>query len=166
MSLINDALKRAHQSQTDAPPPNLSPLHPTEPKSNFNWLLILLVVLLFAAAGFCIAFALTKKSPVPVPKIVPPQPQTISPPLIVTQKVEIVVEKLVPVQTNLPPAVASAPEFKLQGIFYDPMEPSAIVNGKTIRVNDSLGDFRVKAISKFTVTLVDSAGKEQILELP
>jgi hypothetical protein len=45
-----------------------------------------------------------------------------------------------------PAAPTPPPPPKLQGIFYDPQNPTAIVNGKTAHLNDVLRDFRVKAI--------------------
>ena len=47
----------------------------------------------------------------------------------------------------------------LQGIFYSPTMPSAIVDGKTVRPGDHFKQYRVKEISKYTVTLIDADGK-------
>ncbi|MBE0543445.1 MAG: hypothetical protein IH623_19040 [Verrucomicrobia bacterium] len=47
----------------------------------------------------------------------------------------------------------SAPALKLQGIFYNPNRPSAIVNGKTVFVGNSVGELRVLAITREAVTL-------------
>jgi hypothetical protein len=72
------------------------------------------------------------------------------------------------------PAIASAPAApaapaplplnppgapRLQGIFYSPTSPSAIVDGKIVRVGNQLKDYRVMAISKSMLTLMDQDGK-------
>ena len=67
---------------------------------------------------------------------------------------------------QLEPAVAIEPTpLKVQGIAYDPAKPWAIVNGKTVFVGDPVGEFRVKAISKYTVTLTGADGKETTVTL-
>jgi hypothetical protein len=48
----------------------------------------------------------------------------------------------------------------LQGIFYRPGASSAILDGKTVRVGDQFRQYRVKAISKNTVTLAGPDKKE------
>jgi hypothetical protein len=53
---------------------------------------------------------------------------------------------------------------KLQGIFYRPDRPAAIVNGKTVFLGDQVGEFRVLAISAESVTL-ESAGQTNVLTL-
>ena len=63
-----------------------------------------------------------------------------------------------PVEPPPPLNPPSAP--KLQGIFYSPTGSSAIVDGKTVRTGDQFHEFRVKSISKFTVTLVGPDKKE------
>lgn len=45
---------------------------------------------------------------------------------------------------------------KLQGIFFSPSSPSAIVDGRSVRVGSQVGEYRVKAISKTTLTLTGS----------
>ena len=53
-------------------------------------------------------------------------------------------------QRSHPP---TPPEPKLQGILFAASRPWAIVNGKTVFVGDQIGEFRVTAISKDSVTL-------------
>ena len=57
------------------------------------------------------------------------------------------------------------PEPKLQGIFFDPSRPWAIVSGKTVYAGDRVGDFRVKEISKNTVTLERADKTLKVLDL-
>ena len=48
----------------------------------------------------------------------------------------------------------------LQGIFYSPTAPSAIIDGKTVRPGDRAGQYyRVKEITQFTVTLIGPDNK-------
>jgi len=53
----------------------------------------------------------------------------------------------------------------LQGIFFDPTRPWAIVSGKTVYAGDRVGNFRVKEISKNTVTLEKADKTLKVLEL-
>ena len=57
-----------------------------------------------------------------------------------------------------PPPVVPLP--RLQGIFYSPTAPSAIMDGKTIRPGDTFKQYKVKAITKFNVILVGPDKKE------
>jgi len=68
------------------------------------------------------------------------------------------------------PAGAAADEaqpvaFKLQGIFYRPANPSAVVNSKTVFVGDRIANAKVKAIDHQSVTL-EVAGETKVLTLP
>ena len=54
--------------------------------------------------------------------------------------------------------------FKLQGIFYRPANPSAVVNSKTVFVGDRIANAKVKAIDHQSVTL-DIAGETKVLTL-
>lgn len=63
--------------------------------------------------------------------------------------------------------VAEAPEavtFKLQGIFFRPSKPSAVVNSKTVYIGDIIASAKVKAIDHRSVTL-DFAGGTKVLTL-
>jgi hypothetical protein len=53
---------------------------------------------------------------------------------------------------------------RLQAIVFDPRRPSAMISGKTLFVGDKLGDLRVVAIDKESVTLV-GAGQTNVLSL-
>ncbi len=65
-----------------------------------------------------------------------------------------------PVQAEAQPAA----NFKLQGIFYRPSSPSAVVNARTVFIGDSVGSAKVRAIDERTVTL-DIAGETKVLTL-
>jgi hypothetical protein len=150
MSLINDALRQAKQSQPQNPPSTPPPLPPVESASQGggSWLAPVMIILLLAAAGIFIGLFLSKHAPA-----------TGAPPVAATQQVATATAVL-PVVTNPPPdsnTVAMVPpkppEPKLQGILYTVTRPCAIVSGKTVFVGDQMGEFRVTAISKYSVTL-------------
>ncbi len=60
--------------------------------------------------------------------------------------------------------VAQSTTFKLQGIFYRPANPSAVVNSKTVYIGDTIASAKVKAIDHRSVTL-DFAGGTKVLTL-
>jgi hypothetical protein len=60
------------------------------------------------------------------------------------------------------PAPAAPPEFKLQSILFFTDDPSAIINGKTVRPNDRVGGALVVAITTSNVTL-ESQNQRKIL---
>jgi hypothetical protein len=159
MSLINDALKRARESQQKNPPRGLTPLMPAETRErNFNWILPALVICLIVAACFFIGLSMARRT---VAKIVN------TPEAPATQQVESVSVALLQAPTNTEPAasIIDAQIFNVQGIMYDPARPSAIVNGKTVYVGDRLGDFRVKQISKNSITLTGPGGTNEVVGL-
>jgi hypothetical protein len=151
MSLINDALKQARQSQQQNPPSGLPPMRPVAraPRGATDWLLPLAVIALVVAAVFFIWLALAgRKTPV-----------TKAPEISAAPAVARVTNA--PVVSNVVAAVPpSLP--KLQGVVYG--EKSwAIVDGKTVYVGDSVGNFRVKEIFPNSVTLEAADGSEQKL---
>jgi hypothetical protein len=67
MSLINDALRRARQTQQQSPPASRQPLVPVEPKPRgISRMLPLAVGVLFAAACFFFGLSLARRTPPPV----------------------------------------------------------------------------------------------------
>jgi cytoskeletal protein RodZ len=191
MSLINDALKQARQSQqpnqTDGQPP-LRPVAPA-PRGAANWLLALVVIALVGAAAFFIWLALAghKTPPAKAPEI--PAAQTVvsqpaaAQPVAAKPAVAPAVAPVPPavVRDTNPPAVVrvtnapavkktvaavplSTADIKLQGIIYD-AKPWAIVNGKTVYVGDRVGGFRVVEISPDSITLEGPDGSRQKLVL-
>lgn len=74
-------------------------------------------------------------SPVPVPVPAPP-PAPAAPPI--------------PAAT---PAPNSFPQLSLQGIYYRPSRPSAVINSKTVFVGDKVQQVKVLAIDRYEVTV-------------
>jgi len=54
--------------------------------------------------------------------------------------------------------------FKLQGIFYRPANPSAVINSKTVFIGDRIANAKVKTIDRQSVTL-DVEGETKVLTL-
>ena len=174
MSLINDALKRARDSQPKSPlPSGVAPLMPVEPRAGgFNWILAALVICPVIVACFFISLALAKRTveksaPVPVAATpAAPATEAPTPPPVETNPVEPVVAPPSPMPANPAPKVSiAASPIKLQGILYGGSQPSAIVAGKTVRVGDRVFDFRVKAITPDSVALTGPDGTNEVLRL-
>jgi hypothetical protein len=82
-------------------------------------------------------------------------------PVTATQAVEGVLPPAAAVPAPEPAAPLNPPAApRLQGIFYSATAPSAIVDGKTIRPGDQFKQYKVKEISKYTVTLIGPDKKE------
>ena len=148
MSLINDALKQARQAPPRNTPTVLPPLQPAHNESSNSavWLVPALIIFLVFAVIFFIGYMAAHRS---VQTIVtaPPDPAT-------TQVVQVVnANAPIAAVPEPPPKVVELPS--LQGIFYSPTAPSAIMDGKTIRPGDQFKQYKVKEISKFNVVTPD-----------
>jgi hypothetical protein len=62
------------------------------------------------------------------------------------------------------PAARSQLTFKLQGIFYRPANPAAVVNAKTVFIGDTVNEAKVTSIDRQSVTLVYD-GQTKVLTL-
>ncbi|HXE43478.1 MAG TPA: hypothetical protein VN516_10665 [Candidatus Baltobacteraceae bacterium] len=154
MSLINDALKQAKQSQSKTPPgaPPLPPLEIKRPPPS-PWTLVVAIAF-FALSLVILAIISISKH------------KTVS--TSVMTNATVIAKKELPQitatsnpETNAPVEVVE--EFpKVQGIIYDAVHPMAIVDRKTVRVGDSAGIYKISAISRTTVTFqrVDGSIKE------
>ncbi len=151
MSLINDALKRARHNHTPRDPKNpLPPVPPAKEPVNV-WLAPAIVIFLIFAVIFLIGWAVAHHS---VHAIVTAPPD----PVIATQ---MAAEATLPIVPPPPPPLQLNPPDapQLQGIFYSPTTPTAIVDGKTVGIGDTFQQYRVTEITKFTVTLTGTDGK-------
>ena len=170
MSRINDALKRARDLNKKNTPAAAPPIAPVEIRKlssrEPNWVFLALIFLLIVSAFFFIAFAMANRT---VRKIVN------APEIVATQEVESVSEPanpppLAPLPAEIGPAAVTnvalpnpvPNETHVQGIFYDPAHPSAIVNDKTIFPGDMVDGMRVTKISRNSITLVGN-GKTNTL---
>jgi hypothetical protein len=168
MSLINDALKRARQAQPGGVQNPLPPLPPASgrPAAAGLWLLPAIVIFLVAAAIFLFGLAMAHRSahkdltallnPVAAaaaaqPAVAVAQPAAAPSPAAPTLiKAPAAVTLPKPPPPNLP---------RLQGIFYSPSAPAAILDGKTVRPGDSFLQYRVTEITRSTVTLAGPGGR-------
>jgi hypothetical protein len=181
MSLINDALKRANETKpppAPAPANGAAPLKPGETQPNFEgatppaWLMFVFPVMLLAVCG--IAGLLIYKGwkgqdtgAITVSAREPAAPETTAP----ASSSPATPPTVAPASTNTTTSVAStepAPttssELKLQGVFYRPSKPSAVINGKTVYRGDKVENARVISIGKRSVT-VQVNGETKVLTL-
>jgi hypothetical protein len=173
MSLINDALKRASQSEKrrarDPIPP--APMQPAGESRHSSLPLAIgaAVVVLLTVAGWLVfrSFA-SRGNAAPPPSPIAAKPAAPAPPLEVEPTPAPVPAAAVvtapPANTN-PPAAPAAPmvapppppppfpDLKLQGIFYSRANPKIIINGQTRGENDQIGDVRIVKIAPTKVTV-------------
>ena len=192
MSRINDALRRARQAQKYAPrtpPPavRIAPVHQAQQRqSDFSMPLILALAGVLVLAGMLISFALFRHTrdkgttgistriearaavttPEPPPSTATPTPPQ---PAVDLQQVDFAAAPPslapLPMVTTTPTPEAPSPTLPvLQGIFYRPDRPTAIINGKSVRPGATVGEFQVLAISFDTVT-VGNATQTNVLRL-
>lgn len=185
MSLINDALKRAQETQEENPPTSppleFRPVEPGQKEKRRTTLLVvgltLVLIAILGLAGALIWFVSQSKSvPLPVAARVvdPPLPQpsqvavpaadlTNTPVMTESHALGEVLKPLDEPATNGLPVVAAIveavvpPALKLQGIFFNPQNPSAVVNGRSVYLGDRVSGFRVMGISPIAVTFVNGA---------
>jgi hypothetical protein len=157
MSEINDALKRAQQTPSSPaliPLPLREPL-PDKPNVFFGWIIPIFIIILVFTAIFFIGWGSAHHT---IHKAIAKQEAILS-----TQTVADVVPvfQTSPPPPPPPPVAVAAPALpRLQGIFYSATAPTAILDGKTISPGDKFGQYRVKEISKYAVTLADTNGQE------
>jgi hypothetical protein len=162
MSLINDALKRAKEAQRKTPPSGTSPMRPIEAREeerDYSWILAAVIILLIVVAVFFIALSVSTRK---VKAIIA------APEISTTQQVESASVSATPVP---PPGVIGPAaiindvpkQTRVQGIFFDPAHPWAIVNGKTVYVGDLIDGMRVAEISRNSVTLAGNGQTNKLL---
>jgi hypothetical protein len=194
MSLINEALKRAKQAQQENPPatPALEfrPVEPSQSASRRTTLLIvgmtLVVILILGLAGTLIWFVFkSDRASLPVAARVAEAPLAALPSEVKPAPAPTPAKEALPAvapatgqkfehpdepNTNRVPVVADVveaiqpPALKLQGIFFSPSHPSAVVNGKTVYLGDRVNGFRLVAVSPVAATFV-SATETNVLSL-
>jgi len=179
MSLVNDALKRAKQAQEEnppkAPPLEFRPVEPAQEGGNRSPLLLLggvlgltvavllggLLIWVIANSQSARLQAEAKTLPAAEGATTNTAPASSSP-----QDQAGLANTPEEAMTNTQPVAVEAPppEFKLQGIFYNPRSPSAVVNGRTVYVGDRVTGYRVITITPEAVTL-SSGTQTNVLSL-
>jgi hypothetical protein len=167
MSLINDALKRA--AQKPAAPPSapelaagLRPAEERPPGFPFLTLLIVFIPLIALGVWFLAKGLQLNEQPTPAPAettIAARALELAATPVHVPESVVATVATQ-PATENLPKDAA----YKLQGIFWRPSKPSAVVNGKILYIGDRVEQARVTAIDQESVTLTVN-GESKVLLL-
>jgi hypothetical protein len=191
MSLINDALKRASQSDRKRPAQAALP-RPMQPaaapaRARNSWLLaaIIVAVLGFALAG--LSFWKWWGATHPVVATAPAQPvqsvQTIveSPPPAAPKPVPIIQEAPPPVAAAAPapvpalatPVIVAVPvpvvkpawpiELTAKAIFYSKIHPHALVNGRTVEPGDKIDGVLVTGIEPDRVVVEWNGEKKELL---
>ena len=198
MSLINDALKRATQTQpaTNPAPELETEMKPAQPSRTVGLPVYFTPVLLFIVSGACwflikgwnanqqVELA-ARETIVAQAREVPDMPPTEGAELPIPDNRQFALndaptpsassqarmaENSATTSTQNNSADSAATEappaatFKLQGIFFRPSNPSAVVNSKTVFIGDSVANAKVKAIDHRSVTL-DFAGVTKVLTL-
>ena len=185
MSLINDALKRASQTkptptvtENNAPPLRPVDPEPAEPAGPPSWLLFLFPVVLLAVCGIAgvliyrgwqgsdepaaVVASARENEPPPAP-----EPSGVHPS---NDWVAAQSETNAATAATATPAVAAVPteptfpDLRLQGVFYRPSNPSAMINAKTVYRGDRIDTARVIAIGKNSVT-VEWNGERRVLTM-
>src|SRR5687767_10717156 len=124
MSLINDALKRA--GQKPAAPPSAADtaagLRPAEEErpAGFPVLTLFIVLIPLIAVGLWFLVKGLQMNE---------QPAQVAPPETVAHA-RAVPERPVPAPPTNAPAIPARPAYKLQGIYWRPIRPAAVINGK------------------------------------
>ena len=174
MSLINDAIKRAGQN----PPPTSDPvataagMRPVEYQrpSRFPWVVVLAVLapvfgvaIWFIAKGWQLSqsprsganeLVANARSQAVGPAVTPDPTAAFQVPQAAAslQPGTAVVHTTV-VTNVMEPAKPSFPSLKLQGIYWRPSRPSAVINSKTVYLGDKVESVRVTAIDHESVTV-------------
>lgn len=181
MSLINDALKRARETQRNDTTAGAPPLPPVETpaRSGAGWILATSAILFLGAAGFVLGPTLFggKVSPPVVAKApgisTPPGPAAAPAPAVSASVMPVAANPNPPppVNTNTPtasnanppPPVAVEKMPRVQGIIFNSAQPLAIVNGQTVSVGDRAGNFQVKQITQHSVVFQRPDGTQKTL---
>jgi len=186
MSLINDALKRASQTERNRPRDTgahaaMQPAPETR-RSLVPALAGVCIFILLVMAGWLVwrsfphranpqPFVASVKELPPVVVMRPPakvDPAPVPAPAPASAPAQV---ERVPVAAPAPlPAVASAkeglpfPELKLQGIFYNRTNPKAAINGQIRAQNEQIGEVRILTITQNKV-IVEWNGQTKDLNL-
>jgi hypothetical protein len=190
MSLINDALKRARESDKNRPsaPPPMRPLQPVEGASGgqLAWILPVIVAIVLALSGWFFwkwhqgsrhvvvakpVPALTAKAtvaPGPARAVAPAPAPAPAPPPVASPRV---VPGPAPVAAKPPPEPAPAAPvveapwptpLTLQAIIYSKTRPLALINGKSVGPGDTVAGVVVAKINRTSVTLQWSGQSKEL----
>src|ERR1043165_4318472 len=160
MSLVNDALKRATEAQkkisSEPPKLPLRPADPPQPEPRGFGLAWPLSLVLFITMICVLAWFNQQNNSVPVqarttaskPKakrvVEENQTPTVAQPSAADKSGVVARSELTnPPVPVIEPVAAKPPPLKLQAVFFNPQHPSAIIEGKTVFVGDSVRNLKV-----------------------
>jgi hypothetical protein len=184
MSLINDALKRARESQQKNPPSGAPPLPPVErpARGGMGWMLGLAAVLFLAAVGMFIGVTIFKHPAPPAVTAKAPEASSL-PPVPAARAAVAPVPVPAPVSTSAPvlaPAPNAAPAMPgshpqpaapveqlptVQGVIFNSAHPVGIVNGKMVGIGDYVGSLQVKQILKNSIVFQQPDGSQRTVKI-
>jgi hypothetical protein len=180
MSKLNDALKRASQTDRERQRPvaaraNIEPAADPRGKSLAKAMVAGSVLALGLAlwffwqlfsASYPHAVANVEPAPIAAPKPAPTpvvRAEVPTPPVVIPTPAPVVAPAPTPVAAPAPAPVVAAPakpvepawpaNLKLTGIFFRKTNPLALLNGKTVGVGDEIDGIRVAKIESDRVTL-------------
>jgi hypothetical protein len=189
MSLINEALKKARTAQPTGPKTATAAgpeLHPVEAgaqgrhASIFTLPFISVLALMLAGIVFWAwhragrvdlvvradtSAASANAAPSLDAPIAPPVTTSLpvaTTPVAPAAKVDVLSSNVV---TALEAPKTQLPVYRLDGIFFRPNRPSAVINGQIVYVGSRLEEAQVTAIDKESATIVTSAGQTNVLVL-
>jgi hypothetical protein len=188
MSLINDALRKARKTQPEEATANGPDLLPVDAgartcsRSIITLPFIIAVVLVLASvllwawyrAGRGELVVRGNSNPASVtaaPQASEPTASTEKPTSATTiASAPAVATRVDAGSTNILLAATEAPRpaapvYKLEGIFYNPKKPTAVINGDLVYVGSRVEEGRVVAIDEESATVVTSAGETNLLVL-
>jgi hypothetical protein len=183
MSLVNEALKRAHEAQPSAPPPIAhQQFKPPEDSHRASlWaallvpgvLLVAALMVLFMAWEMYMAHNRERASEARAREMtnklqVATQAAADAPavnPLAPSNTVWTTPAPAEPVPVSVPEPVKTQPslEFKLQAIVYHPTRPSVIINGSSLFQGDKVGGWTVRSIDSQSVVLANATQTNTLL---
>ncbi len=182
MSLVNDALKRAHEAQPTAPPPiTQQQFKPPEASHRVSlWagllvpgvLLVAALMVLFMAWEIYITHNRERISAARArestnslrsamtasqqnPAAASNAPAVAANPLAPSNTVWTTPAPAESIPVPVPVAVRPAPELRLQAIVYHPTRPSVIINGTSLFKGDKVGEWTVQSIDSESVVLAN-----------
>jgi hypothetical protein len=156
MSLINDALKQARKS---SPPPGSPPVMPgraplppvkDDDEPTNVWVVLGVIVGIIFVITLVATWMFARHEDRTVETSGAPAEDVIQIAPISRQSITLPAPTATTEVSDVP---------TLQGIFYSPTAPMAIIGGKTVHVGDHVGAFRVQEIAKTTATLIGPDGK-------
>ena len=192
MSLVNDALRRVKDTAPKSATPAAGPMRlaeNTQHSSGSAFLMAMLILVILLLAGLLLwqwfhgdggelkvranALPVVSKA-VASPSIGQELPVTVqtvpaTAPVTITSDNAAVVTTDKAIATNLAAVEQSAPAtitYKLQSIVYLPGNPSAVINGKSVFLDNSVDGARVVAIGPGTATIVTATGQTNVLVMP